>query len=199
MSRLRARRSSQWRRQPHFSRRQSGTVVVEAAQGVKRTAGVAMRIFVGESAVSHPTQQHRIVPAVDELSTWLAKTLPTRAGTGADAARIADTLFFLLLDINGALAPTIGQPSVTLLFTRSLGQIASAHPWLAEAHGSTRADLDIAALSSVLARQSSADAAAGGYAFLETFYELLVGLVGLSLTERLLRSVWANHSNEPHA
>lgn len=136
-------------------------------------------------------------PAVEELSNWLPSTLPTRAGAGADASLIADTLFYLLLDINGALAPSIGQPSVTLLFQRSLGQIASAHPWVAETLGSTNADLDITALSTVLALQSTADAAAGGYAFLEAFYELLVGLVGLSLTERLLRSVWANHSTEP--
>jgi hypothetical protein len=133
---------------------------------------------------------------VEELSTWLATTLPTRAGAGADASRIADTLYFLLLDINGALAETIGQSSVTLLFQRSLAHVASVHPWLA--HEDTQADLDIAALSSVLARQSSTDAAAGGYAFLETFYELLVGLLGLPLTERLLRSVWANHSNAPN-
>ena len=39
----------------------------------------------------------------------------------------------------------------------------------------------------------------GGGALLQTFYELLASLVGPSLTERLLRSVWAHSSSGPPA
>jgi hypothetical protein len=42
----------------------------------------------------------------------------------------------------------------------------------------------------VLAQRSSAEAAAGGSTFLNTFHELLASLIGPSLTKRLLRSVW---------
>jgi DNA-binding GntR family transcriptional regulator len=49
---------------------------------------------------------------------------------------------------------------------------------------------DLAALKALLSRQTSADAASGGAAFLHAFHDLLSSLVGHSLTERLLRSVW---------
>ena len=49
--------------------------------------------------------------------------------------------------------------------------------------------IDLATLKSVLAQQSSADAAGDG-ALLQTFYDLLASLVGPSLTERMLRSIW---------
>ncbi|MGH8076906.1 MAG: hypothetical protein ACREPE_06235, partial [Lysobacter sp.] len=78
----------------------------------------------------------------EELSTWLATTLPTRAGAGAgagagaSAAEVADTLVSLLQDIDAALAPIIGQPSVTLIYQRSLVLNAPAHPWVAGVHES---------------------------------------------------------------
>lgn len=54
-------------------------------------------------------------------------------------------------------------------------------------------------MKSEFAQQSSADAASAGSVLLQTFYDLLASLVGLSLTERLLRSVWANSSRGPPA
>ncbi len=59
--------------------------------------------------------------------------------------------------------------------------------------------MDLAALKTVLAQQSSADATSGGDALLKTFVELLTTLVGPSLAERLLRSVWANSLSGPPA
>ena len=45
----------------------------------------------------------------------------------------------------------------------------------------------------------STNAAAAGGALLQTFHKLLTTLVGSSLTERLLRSVWTNHFDAPSA
>lgn len=129
---------------------------------------------------------------MEELSTWLATTLPDRAGAGANAAEVADTLVALLQDVDAALALVIGQPSVTLIYQRSLVLNAPAHPWMTGAH--EQADIDFGALRSVFAQQSSGDAAIGGSAFLQTFYGLLVDMVGVSLTERLLRPIWANYA-----
>jgi hypothetical protein len=43
-------------------------------------------------------------------------------------------------------------------------------------------------------QQAAAEAAAGGNALFLTFHELLSSLVGASLTDRLLRSVWTHSS-----
>jgi hypothetical protein len=59
--------------------------------------------------------------------------------------------------------------------------------------------LELESLRTALARQDADEAAAIGGQLLQTFYELLTTLVGASLTERLLRSVWANFLGGPPA
>jgi hypothetical protein len=62
-------------------------------------------------------------------------------------------------------------------------------------HDSVRNTVELSELKPVLAQQTSEAAAAGGKALLHAFYELLAGLVGHSLIERLLRSVWEDASS----
>ena len=120
-------------------------------------------------------------------------TLVRRAAEGADAAQIAEAVGATWKQIDAALAPIIGQGSVAVLYMRSLHLIDAAYPWLAEMQGEgVQAPVDIASLRATLALQDSDTAAAAGGALLQTFYELLASLVGPSLTERLLRSVWEN-------
>lgn len=116
-----------------------------------------------------------------------------RAGEGADAARIADAIVSLWEQIESALAPIIGQRGVAALYQRSLYLAAQAHPWL-ELQEGPQATMDLASLRSTIARQGSADAAAGGVAVLQTFHTLLTSLIGASLAGRLLDTVWANRS-----
>jgi hypothetical protein len=97
-------------------------------------------------------------------------------------------------EIDAGLAPIIGPRGVAALYKRSLYLTGGAHPWLAGLHEGTPTTMDLAALKSVIAQQSSADAAVGGNALLQTFHQLLASLVGPSLTERLLRPVWADSS-----
>ena len=54
---------------------------------------------------------------------------------------------------------------------------------------------DLVALRPLLARQSRAQAAAGGVALLQTLDDLLASLIGASLTEQLLGSVGMAHAN----
>ena len=121
-------------------------------------------------------------------------TLVQRAAEGADAAQIADAVVATWKRIDAALAPIIGQGSVAVLYMRSLHLIDAAYPWLADMQqgDGVHVTVDLAALRAILALQDSAAAAAAGGALLQTFYELLASLVGPSLTERLLRSVWEN-------
>lgn len=111
----------------------------------------------------------------------------------ATALEIADAFSTILIAIDAALTPTLGRPAVILLFERSFLANARAYPWMASLGEGNRLRMDVAAVRMLLSRQPSPEAAAAGSAFLQTFYDLLVDLLGMSLSERLLRPVWANH------
>ena len=108
------------------------------------------------------------------------------------------------VEIDAALTPIIGQQGVTALYKRSVHLTARAHPWLAAVLGSSSgadssasslsADVgvDMDALRIVFQHQDATAASAAGETLLRTFFELLTSLIGASLTERLLHSVWAN-------
>jgi hypothetical protein len=132
-------------------------------------------------------------------SSRIAAPLANRLGRDANAAQIADAMVATWQEIDAALTPIIGSRGVAALYKRSLYLTGAAHPWLAVLHGGSQAEIDLAALKSVVAQQGSADAALGGNALLQTFYQLLGSLVGPSLTERLLRSVWADSLSGPPA
>lgn len=139
---------------------------------------------------------------VEESNPWLAATLRARVGESVDPARVADVLVSILREIEAALAPTMGSRGVALLYRRSLYLTSSLRPLLAgtpKGAAETDADANFDALRVMLANQTSADAITDGTALLQTFYDLIVTLVGLSLTERLLRPVWANYSSSLHA
>lgn len=121
--------------------------------------------------------------------------LSHRVAAGGDAAQIADTVVATWKAIDTALSPIIGHGSVAVLYMRSLCLMVRPHPWLAITCEGAHVDMDMEALKSVLIERSSADAALAGGEILQTFYELLASLVGPSLTEQLLRSVWTSSSS----
>lgn len=129
----------------------------------------------------------------------IAAPLARRAGEKADAAQIAEETVAIWREIDEALTPIIGQRGVAALARRSLHLASAVHPWLAAVQDGVQAATNPVALRSVLAKQSSGEACAGSSAFLQTFYELLSNLIGPSLTERLLRSVWGPHVSGPTA
>lgn len=100
--------------------------------------------------------------------------------------------------IEAALTPIIGNGSVVVLYLRSLHLIEPAHPWLSGLQDA-QAGVDLAGLKSLLSQQDSETAAVAGGELLQTFYELLASLVGPSLTERLLHSVWEDSPSGPPA
>src|SRR3970040_48821 len=115
------------------------------------------------------------------------------------AAQIDDAGVATWKKIDAALSPIIGHGSVAVLYMRSLHLIDPAHPWLADMHQGVQTTLDLAALQAILVQQEGGTRAAAGGALLQTFYELLASLVGPSLTERLLRTVWENPLSGPSA
>jgi hypothetical protein len=118
--------------------------------------------------------------------------LVSQAAAGTSAAQVADALVETWRDIETALTPIIGSKGVAALYKRSLHLASSAHPWLAVLRGGDPTVMDLGALKSVVTQQTGALAALGANALLQTFYQVLGSLIGPSLTERLLRSVWAD-------
>jgi hypothetical protein len=116
-----------------------------------------------------------------------------RVPDGAHAGQVADAVVALWREIDQALHPIIGHRGVAALYERSLRLTAAAYPWLALEQRGMPAAVDAAALHAALVQQAGAQAAAGGNALFHSFHQLLASLVGASLTERLLRSVW-DHS-----
>ena len=121
------------------------------------------------------------------------------AGEGADSRQIADAALSTWQSIAAALSPIVGQRGVAALYKRSLHLARASRPWLTAAHDDALVVADFRALHAALIQQPPAEAAAGHAALLKTFRDLLTSLIGPSLTERLLRSVWGNLSSDAAA
>jgi hypothetical protein len=114
----------------------------------------------------------------------------------ADPAATADALVASWRAIDVALSPIIGPRGTLAIQTRSLHVAALAHPWLAAIAREPQEAANAAALRVLVARQDREDAIAGAQALLYALIELLDSLIGPSLTERLLRSVWTNATQD---
>jgi hypothetical protein len=110
-------------------------------------------------------------------------------GLDGDAPHLADAIVSALREIEAALHPIIGRGGFDALYTRAVSLAGLAHPWLTGARGPASTPVNRVALRSVLAQQTSDEAAAGGVALLQTFDDVLTTLIGRSLTEQLLGCV----------
>lgn len=137
------------------------------------------------------------MPLDSQARRQIAASLAQRAGVAATASQIADATVAAWRAIDFALVPIIGQRGVAALYRRSVHLTQRAHPCLAGLISGIQPMLDPEPLRSAMAQQSAGTAAAIGGEILQTFYELLSMLVGPSLTERLLRSVWADFLSGP--
>ncbi|MCQ4319782.1 hypothetical protein [Stutzerimonas stutzeri] len=134
-----------------------------------------------------------------EESHEIVDSLTRRVGPNADAAAVAQTIISILQDIDSSLTPIVGQQGVAALYRRSLHLCLSNHPHLASTYDGMQASLDLTVLQAVLVKQSEAEALFFGEVLLTTFHELLITLIGPSLTTRLLRGVWEPSSSETPA
>lgn len=116
-------------------------------------------------------------------------TLAHLAAEGANAERIAGLAVSTWRDIHAALSPIIGRQGVSALYGRSLHLTHAAHPCLTVVHESALRPGEFDGLQTALSGQAGPTAAAAHDALLQTFHDLLIRLIGGSLTERLLRSV----------
>jgi hypothetical protein len=130
---------------------------------------------------------------VESQSTrWIAAALARRSGIDPDAIQIADATIAVWHDMTTSLKSVIGRQGVSALYERSVALTVRAYPWLAISRVGVDHAVDLDALQAVIARQSAVDAAKGVSELLETFYDVLVGLIGRALSEQLLASVREN-------
>jgi hypothetical protein len=122
----------------------------------------------------------------------IAAFLEGAVSTGASSQEVAALVATTLRGLDQALAPIVGQRGMAALYKRSVHLSRPTHPWLPVAEEGAESKMDVAALSAALAKRSSAEAADAGTELLASFRALLTTLIGESLTERLLRPVWAN-------
>lgn len=122
----------------------------------------------------------------------LSAQLIQRASAGCSSAEITEVVLDAWVRMGEALAPVLGSGAVKMLRQRTLHLTAGKIRFLTEGPGGLPEATDLDALRRLLERQSGADAIVGGSALLQTLLDLLASLIGSSLTERLLRPVWAN-------
>lgn len=117
-------------------------------------------------------------------------TLTQRAGGAPDANAVVDAVVRTWRYMAVQLEPVIGVRGVNVLFDRSLHLTGKLFPWLVHAGTLEDAADPLASLRARFASRDALEAAEAGCALLVTFTEQLANLIGESLTERLLASVW---------
>ena len=127
------------------------------------------------------------------IAVILANRIRSRSGGAASCVAS------LCEDIGVALTPIVGPRGVAALYKRSLFLTSHQHPVLSGLHEGIQSTMDLSRLTTTLATLSEAEATTVGAALLQSFYELLSSLVGLSLTERLLSSLWDRPLSDPPA
>jgi len=108
---------------------------------------------------------------------------------GPDAALLSHEVVRACEAIAASLNAIIGQQGGVALYRRCVFLVSEQHHWMSSLLASSDATMDLGALQRALAAQSSTEAAQAGAALLETFYDLLVNLVGARLTASLLQPV----------
>lgn len=136
-----------------------------------------------------------MLSAAQHIHSHLSKC----AAAGWDTASLITKVVSVWRDIDTALAPIIGHRGVAALFGRSLHLTRVDYPWLTPQNENTPDRIDFASLQSTLSEQTSPDVVALNDALLRKFAELLSNLIGVSLTELLLRPVVDIHSTSDAA
>ena len=128
--------------------------------------------------------------ATDSYRETIRKSLANSAGSDPDANAVAEAALGTWHQVAAQLMPVIGAGGVDVLFNRSLHLTCTAFPWLAISGDHRDSVVLLASLKERLAGREPDVAAEACYTLLVTFVELLMSLIGESLTERLLGEVW---------
>jgi len=109
-------------------------------------------------------------------------------------SRSADIAVAAWEAVDAALSPIFGHNGVAALFYRSVYLSSVDHPWLIPIQTTQGRGTGppLAALRSALTQRSEPEVATVNRMLLCRFREQLALLIGESLTDRLLRSIWSD-------
>jgi hypothetical protein len=123
----------------------------------------------------------------------IAAAILRRAGEKPDAGQLADTVVALWREIDAALSPIIGQRGLAALHGRSLDLVAREFAWLRDARdNSVMSEIDFGVVRRMFVLRPPEESHDAALAVFRCFHDLLAGMVGESLTERLLHAIWDN-------
>jgi hypothetical protein len=111
-----------------------------------------------------------------------------------DHEQPADVAVDTWRDVWNALSPIIGAAGAAALYQRSLSLRISEYPWLSSVIDSLESG-EFNSLRQELSQQTRAEAAAANAALLHSLSQILVNLIGASLTARLLQPVFEKHGH----
>lgn len=123
----------------------------------------------------------------------IQRMLMQSAGVAAPPRAIADAVLGLWDQLASRLVPVIGARGVEALFDRALHLTGKTFPTFAACMAGGSVVRIVVSPESVIARIALCDPAGaveGGEELLVTFVDMLATLIGESLTERLLSTVW---------
>lgn len=135
----------------------------------------------------------------DPRRATINRALAARVGDNPTSSAIAEATLATWEEVAARLAPIIGNRGVQALFGRALYLTSISFPRLAPSGHHDAWSPSLERLGACLEAYDPAAAAAASHALLATFTELLTGLIGDSLAERLLGPVWtaAPPSSDP--
>jgi len=119
----------------------------------------------------------------------IQSTIADLAAITTDSERVAELAASSWRQIHAVLSSIIGPGGVAALYQRSLYVTRAAYPCLGAVREDALRPAEFAGLQVVLSQQGNVQAAAANGALLQTFCDLLANLIGVPLTDRLLRSV----------
>lgn len=120
---------------------------------------------------------------------WVSNAFADHASLRKNPEHILDLVIASWKEIYRVLRPIIGKGGIDALFHRSIEIAAQDFPWLTAASTDAQSAMDIDVLHQVLLKEDASHFAGASDTLLLHFYYLLTNLIGLSLTDRLLRPV----------
>jgi len=119
----------------------------------------------------------------------VATALIRRLEGAVDAHAVAERMVATWHALDDALSPILGPMGVAALYARTVHLSAARHPWMKDAVRSGAPRMDVGDLTRLIATQEVTHASAASATLLRHFCDVLAGLIGPSLTSRLLAGV----------
>lgn len=128
---------------------------------------------------------------------WVMELLDRDDEVNCSIEEMADRIINLFSSAESVFKPIIGLRGLAALYDANLKRFSSNYPWLCAAIEHPCVTLNLQLLRSVLLDNNHQTLMQAGAALITNFYLIIAGLIGSSLTEQLLRPVWAPTTVKP--